>query len=116
MELDEFYLEQDEPNRSCFLSLRTVILKAHQNISETKKYGMPCFTYSKKALCYLWKDKKTFEPYILFVEGRQMDHPSLEQGDRSRMKILRIDPKQDLKLELIEELLAEAMTIAQSSN
>jgi hypothetical protein len=34
----------------------------------------------------------------------------LEQGDRKRMKILPIDPFEDLPLELIREVLAEAIS------
>jgi len=49
---------------------------------------MPCFVYNKKQFCYLWTDKKTNNPYLLIVEGKNIDHPLLEQGDRKRMKIL----------------------------
>jgi len=87
------------------LTLRDLILQQDPDISETRKYGMPCFYYRDKILCYLWVDKKTKEPYILMVEGRQMDHPKLEAGDRARMKILRVDPNKDLPLDTIDDVL-----------
>lgn len=106
---DNFYLQQAEPVKSCLFALRDLILAADQEVSETTKYGMPCFVVQKKAFCYLWTDKKSGEPYILFVEGKHLMHRSLEQGDRSRMKILRIDPVQDLPLKLISSIIEEAI-------
>ncbi len=92
-ELDQYYLGKDEPVKSCLLALRNIILAQDERVTETRKYGMPCFCYGKKAFCYLWTDKKTDEPYILLVEGELLDHPQLEAGDRSRMKILRVNPE-----------------------
>jgi len=105
---DEFYHRQEEPNKSCLLALRKIIL-SHDGITETKKYGMPCFCYHAKMMCYLWTDKKTNEPYILFVDGNKMDHPALETGSRARMKILRINPSEDLPVETIQALLTQAI-------
>ena len=110
-ELDVFYFKKEEPNKSCLLALRQIILGQNTCVSETKKYGMPCFLYKKKMFCYLWVDKKTDEPYILFVEGRYLDHADLEAGSRNRMKILRIDPLKDLPIETIEFLLQEALEL-----
>jgi hypothetical protein len=108
---DDFYLTKEEPNKSCLLALRDIILSQDENISETRKYGMPCFCYRKKMCCYLWIDKKTTEPYILFVEGRYLDHPKLEVGKRARMKIFRIDPNQDIPITTIHLLLKKALNL-----
>ncbi len=110
-ELYNYYLEQEEPAKSCLLALRNIILKQDEEVTETVKYGMPCFCYKKKMFCYLWTDNKTGEPYILFVEGKLLDNPALETGKRARMKILRVDPATDLPLELIESLLVEALNL-----
>lgn len=106
-----FYLEKTEPNKSCLLVLRELILKQDEFVSETKKYGMPCFCYKKKMFCYLWTDKKTNDPYLLFVEGQHLDHPKLETGTRKRMKIFRVNPKEDIPLQEIESLLQEALNL-----
>ena len=110
-ELDHFYLNKEEPNKSCLLALRGIILEQDPNITETLKYGMPCFCYKKKMFCYLWTDKKTNEPYILMVEGKHLDHPELEEGNRSRMKIFRINPNKDLTVETIESILQKALDL-----
>jgi len=110
-QLSDYYLSKKEPQKSCLLALRDIILKQDENISETVKYGMPCFCYKKKMFCYLWTDKKTEEPYILMVEGKYLNHPELEQGDRSRMKIFRIDPNENLPIETIRLILKDALDL-----
>lgn len=110
-EVDQFYLEKSEPNKSCLLALRTIILNLDDRINETKKWGMPCFCYEKKMFCYLWVDKKTNEPYILIVEGRLIDHPNLEIGKRSRMKIFRVKPNEDLPVDIIRLILNQVLNL-----
>src|SRR5690606_25414993 len=110
-DLQTFYLSQSEPNKSCLLALRDIIMAQDPKVSETRKYGMPCFCYGKKAFCYLWTDKKTREPYLLLVEGKYLDHPALEAGSRSRMKILKIDPDKDLPMKTIVDILQNAMDL-----
>lgn len=94
--ISEFYLRQKEPNRSCLLALRQLILEQDCEVSETTKYGMPCFCFKNKMFCYLWVDKKSTNPYVLFVEGKYLEHPKLEKGGRARMKTFLVDPNQDL--------------------
>ena len=110
-EFDQYYLTKQEPHKSCLLALRKIILEQDENVTETRKYGMPCFSYKKKMFCYLWTDKKTEEPYILFVEGKHLDHPKLEAGNRSRMKIFRVNPTKDLPLSTIKRLLNQALAL-----
>ena len=111
MNLDDFYLSATEPNRSCLLALRSMVLAQDPLISETRKYGMPCFCYKKKMFCYLWMDRRTTEPYVLFVEGEHLDDPALETGDRKRMKILRVDPNKDIPVKTVVLLLNRALDI-----
>ena len=113
-ELNNYYLNKAEPNKSCLLALRDIILKQDTNITATLKYRMPCFCYKKKMFCYLWTDKKTDEPYILMVEGKHLNHPELEEGDRSRMKIFRVNPKKDLPIKTIESILQNALDLYRS--
>lgn len=110
-ERHSFYLNKEEPNKGCLLSLRDIILNQDENITETTKYGMPCFCYKNKMYCYLWIDKKTREPYILFVEGQYLEHPKLETGKRARMKIFRVNPDKDLPIKTLEMLLKEALDL-----
>ena len=109
--LQRFYLSKKEPNKSCLLALRNIILEHDEHITETQKWNMPCFCYQKKMFCFLWIDKKTDEPYILFVEGGRLNHPKLEKGTRSRMKIFRINPKIDFPIHTIKQLLDKALDL-----
>lgn len=110
-QLHNYYLNKEEPNKSCLLALRDIILKQDTNITETQKWGMPCFCYKKKMFCYLWTDKKTDAPYILMVEGKHLNHPKLEEGNRSRMKIFKINPDADLPIKEIETILQKALEL-----
>jgi len=109
-DIDNYFLNLQEPTKSCMQALRDYILTLHPEITEGWKYRLPFFLYKKKIFCYFWADKKTGLPYIGIVEGGNIDHPMLEQGNRKRMKILRINPEVDLPIEAIEEILTEAMT------
>ena len=109
--LDQYYLNKTEPHRGCLIELRFLILRQDALLTETRKYGMPCFCYKKKMFCYLWTDKKTDEPYILMVEGKHLSHPKLEAGSRSRMKIYQVNPAEDIPINEIEMLLQEALDL-----
>ena len=106
-----YYLNKEEPSKSCLLALRKIILDQDSNVTETRKYGMPCFCYKGKTFCYLWTDKKTDEPYILLVEGKYLKHPKLEVGDRSRMKIFRVSASKNLPIKTIETILQKTLDL-----
>lgn len=110
-DIENYYLKKEEPNKSCLLALRSLILRQDNEITETQKWGMPCFCFKKKMFSYLWTDKKTNEPYILFVEGKYLNHPELEEGNRSRMKIYRVNASQDLTITTIELLINSALNL-----
>ena len=110
-ELDNFYLNQKEPIKSCYLALRQIILECDGNITPEWKYRLPFFYYKGKMLCYFWKDKTTGEPYIGFMDGRKMDNTALEQGERSRVRILRINPDGDIDKKTITDLIREAISV-----
>jgi len=107
-EIDKFYLEKEEPIKSCLLALRNIILSLDVNISTSWKYKVPFFSYKGKMFCYLWIDKKTKYPYIGIVEGHQINHFALEQGNRKRMKVIPVNPNEDFP-DYIEEILNVAL-------
>ncbi|MBE8728333.1 DUF1801 domain-containing protein [Flavobacterium hungaricum] len=110
-QLDDFYLDQEEPAKGIFLALKEIILKQDANITNTLKYGMPFFCYKGKMFCYLWIHKKHKQPYIGIVEGKHFDEPFLLQEARSRMKIMLFDQNQDLPVEKIEYVVAKAIDL-----
>ncbi|MCG8309522.1 MAG: DUF1801 domain-containing protein [Cytophagales bacterium] len=97
------------------MTLRAIILNSDDHIRETLKYGMPCFCWKDKIICYLWTDRKTGEPYILMAAGKRLDHPCLEMGDRKKMKILRVNPEKDLPVKIIKEILNQALDLHRSA-
>ena len=113
-EIDHYYFSKEEPNQSCLLALRDIIKEYVPELEETIKYGIPCFLLKKKMFCYLNIYQKTGEPYILWVDGHLLEHPDLEQGDRKRMKILRVNPSRDIQLQKIHSILEQALEIRRS--
>lgn len=109
--LENFYLKQPEPIRSCYLALRTLILNQDSNITNEWKYGSSFFYYKGKMFCYLWYHKKYEKPYLSFVEGNRFDEPFLLQEKRSRMKIMLLDPIQDLPLADLNYMLEKALNL-----
>ncbi len=113
-EIDNSYLKQPEPFRSCLLALKDIILSQDTDITSVLKYGMPFFCYKGKMLCYLWIHKKQQQPYIGFMEGRYLDYQELVVENRSRIKILLFEPDQDLPVEKIENILKGALDLYKS--
>lgn len=110
-EIDNFYLQKNEPVKSCLLALRDIILKQDKEITAAWKYGMPFFCYKGKMFCYLWVHKKLHQPYIGIVEGKRFDHPNLIIEKRSRMKIMLFEADQDLPVTTIEDILKQALDL-----
>ncbi len=109
--LDNYFLEKDEPVKSCLLFLREHILKQDKNITEAWKYGMPFYCYKGKMFCYLWVHKKYLQPYIGIVEGAKIQHPELLQEKRARMKILLVDANKDIPVKKITKILKEVLEL-----
>lgn len=109
--LDEFYLQQDEPLKSCFFALRDLILAHDPDITNAWKFNMPFFLYKGKMFCYLWTHTKLQQPFIGFSEGKRMEHPQLTFENRSRIKIMIIDPEEELPENGINEILTMAINL-----
>ena len=99
--IENYYLKQTEPNRSVLFALREIIRNYDDRISEEWKYGLPSYYFKNKPFCYLWRDKKTNEPYIGIARGFLIEHPILIKGDRTRIKILLIPIDKDIQIKTI---------------
>jgi len=108
--LDHYFEEKDEPMKSCLQYLR-LLLVACTDITEHWKYGMPFYYHKGKMFAYLWIHKKNHQPYIGFVDGNQMEHEDLLQEKRARMKILLINPADDLPEKKIKLILGMALSL-----
>jgi hypothetical protein len=109
--IDNWFLQKDEPVKSCLQYLRELILKQDEHIVETWKYSMPIYCYNGKMCCYLWVHKKYRQPYLGIVEGKKIDHPDLIIEKRARMKILLIDAGKDIPIRKIKSILKEMLTL-----
>ena len=109
--IDEYFLQKEEPIKGFLEALRSIILKYDKNITETWKYDMPMYCYKGKMFCYLWTHKKFKQPYIGFVEGKKINHPSLIQEKRARMKIMLLNPDEDIPIKTIHAILRELMLL-----
>lgn len=120
--IDSYYHKQQEPARSTLIWLRGHIKAQHPELDEKWRYGMPFFDLAGKMFCYLWCASSTGTPYIGFVDGALIDHPTLVRGDRKRMKIFLVDPEQDAPVDLLNDVLAcaiavrKGMTVRRSKN
>ena len=112
--IDEYYLKQEEPVKSCLQFLRGHILGRDKNITEAWKYGMPFFCYKGKMFCYLWFHKKYLKPYIGVVEGNHIDHAGLMAEKRAKMKILLLDAEKDIPVKEINLLLSKMIDFYKS--
>lgn len=109
--IDNFYEDQEEPNRSCLLALKSIILEYDEQISSRWYYRLPCFMYQNKIFCYLWIDKKTNFPYIAIGKGIHIDHPKLVHGKRKFTSKFLIDPNQDIPIETIHTIFNMTMKL-----
>jgi len=107
--LDTFYEQQQEPVKGCMLALRDYLLAFDAGMTPEWKYKLPFFYYKGKMFCYLWIHKQYKLPYIGIVRSKNIDHPDLIIEKRVKMKIMLIDPNEDLPVEKIHEVLSLAL-------
>ncbi len=96
------------------LFLRDFIPSLDANITEEWKYKLPFFCYKGKMFCYLWVPKTYKQPYIGIVAGDKLNHPDLLLEKRAKMKILLVNPEQDIDTEKIAAILKEALRYYQT--
>jgi hypothetical protein len=111
--IDNYFLQNEEPFKSCLQFLRQHILQFDSNITERWIYGMPFFYYNGERFCYLWIHKKLRKPYLGIVDGNKIDHPDLLPEKRTRMKILLLDADKDLPLKKINTVLKKVLCLYQ---
>ena len=109
--IDNYFLQKEEPTRSCLQFLRAHILKLDPNITEAWRYGIPFYFYKGKRFCYLWVHKKYEQPYLGIVDGNKIGHPDLIAEKRTRMKILLIDPNKNIPVKKINSILRAVLEL-----
>lgn len=112
-ELEQYYFQQEEPFKSLFFALRDIILSWDNQIIECLKYGSPCYLYRGKIMCYHFKDKSG-QAYVLFNNGKELNHPLLETKGRKLMKSVDVFPDQDIPYEGLTKIFLQAKTFIDS--
>ena len=108
-ELDNYYLKQPEPIRSCLLALKTIVLKTSPEITHDRKFQIPFFMYKGKKLAFLWVNKKRL--LMGFVKDSSI-LPIPETGRRkNEFETMTIDPEKDIPIRLITALLRRYMKL-----
>lgn len=109
--IDLYFDRLTEPSGSCLQAMRQYLLRFEPGLEETWKYRMPVYTCKGKMFCYLWTRKKDGMPYLGIVKGRDLHFPWLLQEQRSKMKIMLLEPGADLPLDRLELLLKAAAAL-----
>jgi Domain of unknown function (DU1801) len=110
-ELEHFYTKHGESINECFLAMKQIILARDPEITNEWKYNMPFFCYRGKMFCYLWIHSKLQQPFLGMVEGKHLIHPELQYENRSRIKIMLLDPDKDLPIKTIHLILDKALNL-----
>ena len=110
-EIEAYYVSKEEPVRSILLALRSFILNYNDDMTETWTHRMPMFRYKGKLFCYLWIDKKTYQPYMGIYKGIEIDHPQLDLGNRNKMKVIYFDATTDIPVVTINEIFTMALKL-----
>lgn len=105
--IDNFFLTRQEPDKGCFLALREIIKNWSPKISEHWKYSVPFYYFEGKPFCYLYRKKDAKYPYIGLVRTNQLEHPDVLQGNRKKMKVMPINPEEDIPIQAIHEIFEE---------
>lgn len=110
--VDHYFSTKTEPAKSCLEFLRAYVL-SYDGITEGWSYGMPFYYFRKHRICYLWTDKLTGKPYLGIVDGKLIDHQALVSQGRKRMKILPLEPEEDMPVELLDEIMKKLLGLYQ---
>lgn len=103
--VDHYFETLAEPERSCLLFLRQFILDYSATITEKRKFNTPFYYVNGKWMCFISYNPKIKEIYISFVDGFRMQHPQLVSEGRKKMKIFRVDAKEDVDVKSLNQIL-----------
>ena len=109
--INNYFLNQPEPQQSCLLFLRQFILNHSPNFTEEWKFNLPFYYYNKKWCCYLFVYKKTQKIHIGFMDGNKITHKKLLSEGRKQLKVFPIDVEKDIDIKTLNTLLNMAIKV-----
>lgn len=111
--LEFYYLSKPEPYQSCLLALKDIILRVNPGICQERKFQIPFFTYKGKKLGYLWLNGKKL--MLGFCLDKSLQEITTGVKPKDKYESMRIDPNQDIPVDVIREKLKYYLTIIDSS-
>lgn len=118
-EIDQYFEKHTEPTKGYLSALRGYLLDFDPHVIEVWRYKMPFYCILEKGkreqrFCYLWTEKKSGRPYIGIVDGALIHHEDLISEKRSKMKIMLLDPDEDIPVDKIAVILNQAIQWAKN--
>ncbi|HVS90674.1 MAG TPA: DUF1801 domain-containing protein [Mucilaginibacter sp.] len=110
--LESYYLSKPEPYQSCLLALRDFILRVNPGICHERKFQIPFFTYKGKKLGYLWLNGKKL--MLGFCLDKSLQEITSGVKPKDKYESLRIEPDQDLPVDLIREKLEHYVALIEN--
>lgn len=112
--LESYYLSKPEPYQSCLLALRDFILRVNPGICHERKFQIPFFTYKGKKLGYLWLNGKKL--MLGFCLDKSLQETTPDAKPKDQYESVRIDPNQDLPVDMIREKLGYYLALIDRVN
>lgn len=107
--LDEYFLNLPPANQSTMLVVRDFLLAAPYHLVEKYKWRTPVYHHADRYVCYLYHEKKKHRSYLAFVNAQTFEHELLRAEGRKMMRFIVLNPEEDVPLEAIREVLAQAV-------
>lgn len=102
-QLTHYFLTLPEPTQSALLCIRN-FLTQEMALQEHWKYNTPFYYFNGKWFCYMSYHQKRDQCYLGFVKGYKIQHPQLISGGRKQIKIYPINPKRDINIQELKEI------------
>lgn len=103
-DLNQFFESQHIEVKDTMIAMRYFVLQPEFELTEHFKYRTAFYYYHGKPFCYFHKDAKTLEPYIGIARGHLVNDPILYQGNRKKMKVVKIPVSDDLPVSELTNL------------
>lgn len=68
---------------------------------------VPFYYFQGKPFCYLYRNKTAKYPYVAIVRADKISNPLLEKGTRKKMKVLSVNPLEDIPVHIIYAIFDE---------
>ncbi len=103
---------EDENLRELILYLDRFIMGYDEKIKRTMRFKVPFYDYNNW-FCYLNPVEKYTKLEWVFLQGKEMEDPhgALKSKGRKLVRGITLSPEKDIDVDLMKDLLDEAITI-----